>query len=105
MCRCCLQVRFGRGYGKCAVPVDKKQAMPDSQRYILSVTGSTPIRFDTLNGKTWMLVGISASERSWVPVKDEDAPESADVKEKKISDLMQHIEDLQKEVNDLRSKK
>jgi hypothetical protein len=79
--------------------------MPDSQRYILSVTGSTTLRFDTLNGKTWMLVGDAASERSWVPVKDEDAPESADVKEKKISDLMQHIQDLQKEVNDLRSKK
>jgi hypothetical protein len=79
--------------------------MPDSQRYFLSVSGSTSIRFDTQNGKTWMLVGSSAPERSWVPVKDEDAPESADVKERKITELMQRIQDLQKEVNDLRSKK
>jgi hypothetical protein len=79
--------------------------VPDGQRYILDVSGNTPIRFDTQNGKTWVLVGISASDRSWVPVKDEDAPESIDVKERKITELMQRVQDLQKEVNDLRSQK
>ena len=79
--------------------------MPDSPRYILDVSGNAPIRFDTQNGKTWMLVDTSASERSWVPVKDEDAPESTDAKERKISELMQHIQDLQTEINDLRSRK
>jgi exonuclease VII small subunit len=39
---------------------------------------------------------------SWVPVKEEDAPESTDAKERKITELMQHIQDLQREVNDLR---
>jgi hypothetical protein len=79
--------------------------MPDSPRYILDVSGSDPIRFDTQNGKTWTLVGSSASERSWVPVKEEDAPESTDAKERKIAELMQHIQDLQTEVNDLRRRK
>ena len=79
--------------------------MPDSPRYILDVSGSAPLRFDTQNGKTWMLVGSSAPERSWVPVKDDDAPESTDMKERKISELTQHIQDLQTEVNDLRSRK
>jgi hypothetical protein len=80
----------------------KEGAMPDNPRYILDVSGNTPIRFDTQNGKTWMLVGISVSEMSWMPVKEEDAPESTDAKERKIAELMQHIQDLQTEVNDLR---
>ena len=79
--------------------------MPDSPRYILDVSGDAPIRFDTQNGKTWVLVGSSASERAWVPVNDEDAPESTDAKERKIAELMQHIHDLQTEVNDLRRRK